>query len=78
MMDSTTAAIIAVPKPLITKEEPISPWVNIKVIALMTNKNNPKETTVIGSVKIIKIGFTITFKIDKIILANSAVPKPSM
>lgn len=32
--------------------------------ALITNKNNPNVIMVIGKVKIIKIGFTIRFKID--------------
>ena len=77
IIDITIDAIIAVPNPSITKVDPIRPCVIINVTALMTNRNSPSVTTVIGNVKITRIGFTITFNIDKIKLAINAGPKPS-
>ncbi len=68
---------IAIPKPLITNVSPMNACVNIKVIALITNKKKPSETIVMGNVSKTKIGFTITFKTDKIRLASNAVPNPS-
>src|SRR5690625_7372889 len=68
----TTDAIIAVPKPSITNEASIKPCVIISVMALMTNRNRPSVKNVIGNVKIINIGFTSTFKMDKIKLASIA------
>ena len=76
-MEITIAAMIAVPKPLISKVDPIIPWVIINVMALMTKRNNPSVTNVIGNVNMTKIGFTTKFKIDKITLAINAGPKPS-
>lgn len=72
------AAIMAVPNPSMMKALPNSISVIVKVIALMTNRNKPSDKTVIGSVKTTKIGLTMTFKMDNIKLANSAVPNPSI
>lgn len=69
---------IAMLKLFISNELPIILSVNVRVNALMTNKNNPKESTVIGSVKITRRGRTNMFNIDKIKLAVSAAKKPSM
>ncbi len=41
--------------------------------ALMTNKNNPKVKNVIGSDKIVRIGFTIVFKNAKTTATKNAV-----
>src|SRR5699024_12070166 len=76
-IEMTTDAIIAVPKPSITNEASIRPCVIIRVMALMTNRNRPSVKNVIGNVKIISIGFTSTFNMDKIKLASIAVPNPS-
>lgn len=68
---------IAIPKPSITKVSPMNVCVNISVMAFITNRKSPNDTIVIGSVNNTKIGFTITFKTDKIRLASNAVPNPS-
>lgn len=53
------------------------PGINLsasKIInALMTNKNRPKVTMVIGKVKITKMGFTNRFKTDKTAATTIAV-----
>lgn len=72
-----TAASNAVPNPSMIKESPIMDCVSIKVIALITNKNKPNDRTVTGRVKIMRMGFTITFRIDRIMLAMTAEPTPS-
>ena len=41
--------------------------------ALITKRNRPKVIIVIGNVKIIKIGFTNKFRIDKTIATIMAV-----
>ena len=45
------------------------------IIALITSKNNPKVTTVIGSVKKIKIGFKKAFNKLMTTATITAVPK---
>ncbi len=65
----------ATPNPLITKPSPIKDWASINVIALIIKINNPNVTIVIGMVKMIRIGLTIMFNIDKITLAINAVLK---
>lgn len=77
IIEITIEAIIAVPNPSMTNDEPIIAWVIISVTALMTNKNKPNDKTVIGSVKKIRIGFIIALIIDNTILARIAVPNPS-
>lgn len=72
-----TAAINAVPNPPIIKLLPIRPCAIINVIAFITKRNSPSERTVIGKVRITRIGFIMTFKIDRIKLANTAAPNPS-
>ena len=71
-------AIKAVPKPSMTKEDPINAWVAISVMALITSRNNPIVKIVIGKVRMIRIGFKSTFNIARMILANIAVPIPSI
>lgn len=66
----------AIPKPAISNELPIRLSVSINVIALMTNRNNPRLSTVTGSVSKIRIGFTNIFRIERMKLAPSAAPKP--
>src|ERR1700750_2446129 len=77
-MDIITDMSSAMPKLLISKELPIISSVNNKVTALTTNKNRPKVRTVTGSVKIMRMGFTMIFKIDKTKLAPSAAIKLSI
>src|SRR5690606_30122125 len=72
-----TAARMAVPKPSITKESPINDCVSINVMALITNKNRPNDSTVTGKVNRMSIGLTMTFNIDRITLAKIAAPTPS-
>lgn len=74
-MDMMIATSSAVPKLAISKESPIILSVICNVMALMTNKNNPSVTNVTGSVRMIKIGRTSTFNIDRIKLAPIAAPK---
>ena len=54
----------------------VKPSINLSqtkiITALTTNKNKPKVTIVIGSVKNTKIGFKIAFKIPR----NTATQKP--
>lgn len=64
--DSNKLNSSATQKPL-TLNPPINLSAKRMISALMTNKNNPSVTTVIGSVKIIKIGFTIAFNNPKTI-----------
>lgn len=71
-------AMIAVPKPSITKEVLNNACVIMSVIALITMRNNPNVRIVIGKVKITSNGLSNTFKIAKITLARIAVPIPSM
>ncbi len=47
------------------------------MMALMTNKNNPNVTTVIGKVRMIKMGFKMAFKIAKTIATIIAPVKPA-
>lgn len=75
-IDMITAVSSAMPKPDISKELPIRLSVSIKVIALMTNRNNPRLSTVTGNVRIINIGFTKTFNTERMKLAPKAAPKP--
>lgn len=72
-----TATSKAVPKLAISKELPIMLSVICNVIALITNKNNPRVTNVTGSVRIINMGRTSIFNIDRIKLAPIAAPKPA-
>ena len=72
------AAKMAIPKPSITNDEPMKAAVNWSVIALITNKKNPKVKIVTGSVRITRIGRTIKFKIERMILAKNAAPKPAI
>ena len=73
-----TAIQMAVPNPSMLKLSPIKLDVIMSVMALMTNKNNPRERTVTGSVKMIKNGFTKILSKDKMILATMAAPNPSI
>src|SRR5690625_8005146 len=68
------AAIIAVPKPSITKDESISPCELMSVIALITKRKKPSDRTVIGNVKTTKNGIIMIFKMDKIPLQNNDGP----
>lgn len=72
----STEARRAVANPSISKELPIMDAVNINVPALMTNKNNPSVNIVIGSVSMMRIGFTIALTIESSTLAIKAAPKP--
>lgn len=74
-MDIMTAISKAVPKLEISKEVPIILSVIVNVMALITNRNNPSVTKVTGNVKIIKIGLTRIFNIERIALAPTAAPK---
>lgn len=49
---------------LLTEKPSISLSANKIIKALITNKNNPNVTMVIGKVKITKIGFTSKFNTD--------------
>src|SRR5699024_2161876 len=66
----------AVEKLSITNPESIKDCVMVKVIALITRMNNPRVSTVIGMVRIISIGLTMIFSIDKIIARNNGHLKP--
>jgi hypothetical protein len=63
-MESRTLKRIAV-QILDTPKPSINLSANTMIKALTTNKNKPKVRMVIGKVKIIKIGFTNTFKMAK-------------
>src|SRR5699024_12258921 len=78
MTDTNIDATIATPNPSMTKESPINFAVSAKVIALMMKINSPNVNSVIGKVKMNKIGRTIKFKIDKTMLAINAVLKSSI
>lgn len=71
-----TDASRAIPNPSISNELPIIPSVISSVMALITNRNKPRVKIVTGRVKIMSMGFTKTFNIDKIKLAIIAEPKP--
>lgn len=43
------------------------------ISAFITNKNNPREMMVTGNVKMMRSGFTKTFRIDKTTATNSDV-----
>lgn len=49
---------------LLTEKPSINLSANKIIKALITSKNNPKVTMVIGKVKMTKIGFTNRFKTD--------------
>ncbi|KGP73602.1 hypothetical protein N782_04090 [Pontibacillus yanchengensis Y32] len=70
-------ARMAIPKPSMTKLLPNKACVIIRVIALITNKNNPSVINVMGRVSTTKMGLTMTFNTDKIKLAIIAVTKLS-
>ena len=71
-----TATINAVPKPSKSNESPIILSVINNVNVFMTNREKiPSVRIVIGNVKIIKIGRTRIFRMDKIKLAMIAEPK---
>lgn len=72
-----TEAMIAIPKPSMTKELPMNAAVINNVIALMTIKNNPNVTIVTGSVNTINTGLINTFITDSKTLAITAAPIPS-
>ncbi len=76
-MAKMIAATMAKPNPSMLNEFPIKACVSINVIALITNKNNPSDRIVIGSVNTTRIGFTTKLTIAKIKLARSAAVKPS-
>lgn len=76
-IDMMIAVSSAMPKLEISKELPIKLSVSISVMALMTNKNSPRLSTVTGSVSRIKIGLTRTFKMERMKLAPKAAPKPA-
>ena len=59
MLKRIAVQILDTPKPSINLSA------NNMINALTTNKNKPKVNIVIGKVKIIKIGFTKTFKTAK-------------
>lgn len=59
-MARTTAAIMAVVQSAILKLF-IIPAANFKTIAVRTNVNNPRVSSVIGNVKTKSIGFTSAF-----------------
>lgn len=75
-MDRKIATKRAVPKPAISKSSPIILSVISNVTALITNRKVPSVTTVTGNVKIIKIGRTRIFNMERIALAPMAAPKP--
>ena len=50
---------------LLTENPSINLSANKIIKAFITNRNKPKVTMVIGKVKIIKTGFTYTFKTPK-------------
>src|SRR5699024_12643579 len=68
----------AVEKLSITKPESIKDCVMFKVIALITRMYNTRVSTVIGMVRIIIIGLTMIFSIDKIIATINAILKPAI
>ena len=65
----------AMPKPPVSNELPIMPSVNMSVTAFITNRKSPNVKTVTGNVKIIKIGRTSIFKMERVKLAPIAAPK---
>src|SRR5699024_7473658 len=67
-----------VEKLTIKNPESIKECVMVKVIALITRMNKPRVSTVIGMVRIISIGLTMIFSIDKIIAAINAILKPAI
>ena len=69
MLKSTAVQKLLTPKPLMKLSA------NIIIHALMTNKNKPKVTMVIGSVRIIKMGFKMAFKKAKTAATIIAVVK---
>lgn len=74
--DKMMLAKKAIPNPEISKLLPMILSVSIKVMALMTNRNKPRERIVTGSVRMIRIGLTSTFRNDKMMLAKMAAPIP--
>jgi hypothetical protein len=66
----------AIQKPLTAKPSRNSSAKRI-IKALMTKRNNPNVTTVIGSVNIIKIGFKIAFNNAKTMATIIAPVKPA-
>jgi len=65
----------AIQKP--STEKPVIKLFAIKMIkALITNKNKPKVTTVIGKVKITKIGLTKILSRPSTTATIMAAPKP--
>lgn len=58
---------------LLTEKPGINLSANKMMRALMTNKNKPKVTMVMGNVKITKIGFTNRFKTDNTAATTTAV-----
>jgi ABC-type branched-subunit amino acid transport system substrate-binding protein len=69
MLNRIAVQILDTPKPSINLSA------NIIINALITNKNKPKVKMVIGKVKIIRIGFTKTFKMAKTIATINGVVK---
>ena len=62
---------------LLTENPSINLSANNIISALITNKNKPKVTMVIGKVKIIKIGFSNTFKMANTKATTTAFTKTS-
>ncbi|TCL65631.1 hypothetical protein EV196_105296 [Mariniflexile fucanivorans] len=58
---------------LLTEKPSINLSANKIINALIINRNKPKVTTVIGSVKITNMGFTNTFNIAKTIATMMAL-----
>lgn len=58
---------------LLTEKPGINLSANKIINALMTNKNKPNVTIVIGKVKMTKIGFTSKFNIDNTAATTMAV-----
>lgn len=66
----------AIQKPLTAKPSKISPAKRM-INALMTNKNKPRVTIVIGNVRSMRIGFKMTFKSAKTMATIMAPVNPA-
>ena len=75
-MDNRTLKRIAI-QILLTEKPSIRLSAKSIIRALITNKNKPKVTMVIGKVKITKTGFTKRFKTDNTTATMNAVRYPS-
>jgi hypothetical protein len=73
-----TATRKAIPKLVMSKRLPINLSVITNVKAFMKRRKKPSVTSVIGRVRIIKMGRTSKFNIDRIKLASKAALNPAI